>query len=82
MAITLDKDAEDRLLSSVKRYFREELDQEIGDLKAKLLLRFILKEIGPCIYNRAVGDVHAHLRDVIDEVDAVCFEPELGFWKT
>ena len=80
MTIELEKEAEHRLLASIKRYFEEQLELEIGDLKAILLLRFILKEIGPCIYNRAIGDVRAHLRDVVEEVDGVCFEPEFGYW--
>lgn len=80
MTIALEKEAERRLLASIKRYFLEQLELEIGDLKATLLLRFILKEIGPCIYNQAIGDVRAHLRDVVEEVDGVCFEPEFGYW--
>jgi len=82
MTIEMEKEAEERLVESIKQYFEQEFDLEIGDLKAKLLLRFVLKEIGPTIYNRAVFDVQNHLRDVVDEVDGVCFEPELGFWKT
>jgi uncharacterized protein (DUF2164 family) len=81
MTIELEKDIEKRILESIKRYFAEALETEIGDLKASLLLRYILKEIGPTIYNRAVLDASAHLRDVVDELDAVCFEPEFGYWK-
>ena len=80
MTIELEREVEHRLLASIKRYFEEQLETEIGDLKATLLLRFILKEIGPCIYNRAVGDVQAHLRNVVEEIDGVCFEPEFGYW--
>jgi uncharacterized protein (DUF2164 family) len=81
VTIELDKEIERRLLTSIKRYFAEELESEIGDLKATLVLRFILKEIGPVIYNRAVDDVSRHVREIVDEIDGVCFEPEFGFWK-
>ncbi len=81
MTIELDKEIERRMLTSIKEYFKEQLDTEIGDLKATLLLRFILKEIGPTIYNRAVADASRHLRDVVDEIDGVCFAPEFGYWK-
>ena len=77
----LEKDVEARLLASIKRYFAEELESEIGDLKARLVLRFVLAEIAPCVYNRAVEDVARHLRNVVDEIDGVCFEPEFGFWR-
>jgi uncharacterized protein (DUF2164 family) len=52
MSITLPKEIENRLIGSVKKYFEENLDSEIGDLKATLLLDFFLKEIGPTIYCR------------------------------
>ena len=38
MAITLSPDANKKALASIKRYVRENLDEEIGDLKAALLL--------------------------------------------
>jgi len=81
MSIELEKETEQQMVSSIKRYFEEDLDLEIGDLKATLLLRYILKEICPTVYNVAVADVRKHFRDVVDEIDGVCFEPEFGFWK-
>lgn len=81
MSIELEKETEQQMVASLKRYFEGELELEIGDLKATLLLRYILKEIGPTVYNVAVADVRKHFRDVVDEIDGVCFEPEFGFWK-
>jgi len=81
MAIELERETEQRILESIVDFFREELDQEIGDLKARLVLRFVLKEIAPSAYNQAVFDVKKHLGDVLDEIDGVCFEPEFGYWK-
>ena len=80
MAIELERETEQRILESIVDFFREELDQEIGDLKARLVLRFVLKEIAPSAYNQAVFDVKKHLGDVLDEIDGVCFEPEFGYW--
>ena len=56
MAITLTPEAEAQTMASLKRYVREELDQDIGDLKAKLLLDYLLKEVGPVVYNQAISD--------------------------
>ena len=81
MAIELTKEAEDRLLASIKRYFDETLDQEIGDLKARLLLDFCLKEIGPNVYNRAIADAQAFLTDRVADLDGSCYEPEFGYWN-
>jgi uncharacterized protein (DUF2164 family) len=81
MAIELDAETSERLKASLKRYFAEALDLDIGDLKASLLLQFILKEIGPSIYNRAVADAQSCMQDMVSDVDGTCFEPEYGYWK-
>jgi hypothetical protein len=45
-----------QLIESIKRFFEEKLDEEIGDLKASIFLDFCLQEICPSVYNRAVID--------------------------
>lgn len=81
MAIELEKEARGRLIASIKRYFEESLEQEIGDLKAALLLDYVLKEIGPSVYNQAVADAQARMAEIVDEIDETCYEPEFGYWK-
>jgi uncharacterized protein (DUF2164 family) len=80
MAITFSKESEDRMIESIKRFFAEAMDEEIGDLKASLLLEFCRKEIGPTIYNRAVSDAQSHLQDKVADMDGSCYEPEFGYW--
>ena len=81
MAIQLSRQIEHRLAESIKRYFAEHMDDEIGDLKAQLLLDFCLREIGPSIYNQAVADAQAHLQEKITDLDNACYQPEFGYWK-
>jgi uncharacterized protein (DUF2164 family) len=81
MAIELDPETKKQLTASLKRYFAEALDLDIGDLKASLLLQFILREIGPSIYNRAIADAQSCMQDMVSEVDGTCYEPEYGYWK-
>ena len=38
MAIKLSDETRKRLISSVRRYFEENMDEAVGDLKATLLL--------------------------------------------
>jgi len=56
MPIKLAKESEAFLIGSLKRYAAEELDLAMGDLKAKLFLDYVLREIGPTVYNQAVAD--------------------------
>jgi len=80
MAITLEPDAKQQAIGSLKRYFAENWDADVGDLKADLLLDFILREIGPSVYNRAIGDAQVYLRERIADLEAACFEKEFAYW--
>ena len=46
----------------------------------RALLGFVLKEIGPSIYNAAIGDAQAFLRDRLADLEATCYEPEFTYW--
>jgi uncharacterized protein (DUF2164 family) len=81
MAIKLKKEDELRAVASIRRFFKENMEEEIGDLKSSLLLNFVLLEIGPTLYNQAVFDVQAYMQGKIIEADGVCYEPEFGYWK-
>ena len=78
--ISLPDDVTKQSIESIKRYFSENLDQEIGDLKASLVLDFILKEIAPSVYNRAIADAQTYLRDRVADLEGACSVPEFAFW--
>jgi uncharacterized protein (DUF2164 family) len=82
MAIELSPETTKRLHDSLKRYFAERLDQDIGDLKAGGLLTYVLKEIGPTIYNRAIADAQTYLQERLVDLEAVCYEKEFTYWAT
>ena len=81
MAIKLAEEARTQSIESIKRYFEEHMDEEVGDLKAGLLLDFVLEEIGPSIYNKAVSDAQTYFRDRTTDLDGACYEPEFGYWR-
>ena len=80
MAITLEDEVRKQAVASVRRYFAENWDQDVGDLKAGLLLDYFLKEIAPSVYNRAIADAQVYFRDRAADLEATCFEREFGFW--
>ena len=82
MSIILSDTARKQSIASIRRYFTEELDQNIGDLKAGLLLEFILTEIGPSIYNGAIGDAQMYMRDRVADLDGLCTAPEFAYWPS
>lgn len=81
MAIALSKDLRRRAIESIKRYFAENLDDDIGDLKSGLLLDFFLEEIGPSVYNRAIADAQAYFQERTTDLEGVCYAPEFEYWQ-
>ena len=81
MPIEISKEAKTRMLASIKRWFVESMEDEIGDLKASLLLDFCLKEIAPTVYNQAVADAQANLQNKVGDLENSCYQPEYAYWK-
>jgi len=80
MAIKLSPETTKRLVASLKRYAAENLDEEIGDLKAGLFLDYCLAEIGPVVYNQAIADAQSYFTGRVADLEGVCHEAEFGFW--
>ncbi len=81
MTIKLEQETHARVIASIKRFFAEHMDDEVGDLKASLLLDFALREIGPSIYNQAVADAQARIHEAVVDLDGSCYEADLGYWN-
>jgi uncharacterized protein (DUF2164 family) len=80
VAITLSDDTTRKALASLKRYFDEQREEALGDLQAHLLLEYFVEEVGPSIYNAALADAQAYLRERLDDLDGACGVPEFGYW--
>ena len=70
----------DRALRSIQDYFETERDETLGVIAAGALLDFVLAEIGPSVYNRAVRDAQEHLHARLAELDIDVHEPEFPYW--
>ena len=68
------------IIHKIKRYFVEELDEDIGQFDAEFLLEFFGNEIGPYYYNQGLQDAGrliAQQADVIQEALYTMEEPVL-----
>ena len=81
MSIDIPKEQRERAILSIERYFREYMDEPIGNVAAGGLLGFFLDEIGPLVYNRAVSDVQENLQARVMEVDVEVHEKEFSYWN-
>lgn len=81
MAIKIPAEKKRQVIYSIRKYFAENLEEEIGDLKADLILDFILKEIGPTVYNQAVSDAQVYFQDKTNDLELTVYENDLGYWS-
>jgi uncharacterized protein (DUF2164 family) len=81
VAIELNADQKKRALASIKTFASQELDQDLGDLKAGLVLEFVLNEIAPTVYNQAIADAQAYFRDRVADLEGVCYHAEFAYWQ-
>jgi uncharacterized protein (DUF2164 family) len=81
MSLTLSPDARTKALASLRRYFSEELEHELGELPAQLFLDFVLEEIGPSVYNAAIADAQTYVRDRVAELEDALHAPEFPHWQ-
>jgi uncharacterized protein (DUF2164 family) len=77
----LEPETEQYLLGSIRRFFAEEMDEDIGDLKATRVLDFCIMEIGPSVYNQAIADAQAFLERTVADLGGVHYEAEFDYWK-
>ncbi|HZZ18190.1 MAG TPA: DUF2164 domain-containing protein [Opitutaceae bacterium] len=80
MGVELNKQDRESAIASLRRFFSKELESEITELHARLLLDYFLKEIGPFSYNQGVKDAEAFFRARIEDLPGICYEDPLGYW--
>ena len=76
LRIRLTDDRRERMLRSLRKFFAEELDLDLGDLAAARVLDFFAKELGAPVYNQAIQDVRANLQTKLDDLEGEFYEPE------
>ena len=81
MPIALTPEMRKEAIASIERYFREHMDERIGNIAAGALLGYFLEEIGPLVYNKAVADVQERLQARVTELDIEVHEDEFVYWR-
>ena len=75
MLIKLGKEEKDHIIHQIKDYVVKEYGEDMGDLAALNWLDFIVKEIGPYLYNQGVHDaktlIDQKMVSLEEDVDAL-----------
>ncbi|WP_428154804.1 DUF2164 domain-containing protein [Brevundimonas sp.] len=66
--IEFSKEERTAAAGKLRDYFARELDQDLGQLPAEMLLDFIGKEIGGAFYNRGVHDAQQLVQQKAEDI--------------
>lgn len=69
--IKISKEKKQEMRNIIGEYFREERDEDLGELASTLIVDFIIKELGPYIYNQGVEDAHVYIKDKVEDLFAL-----------
>jgi uncharacterized protein (DUF2164 family) len=78
--IELSKQARLDAITSIQRYFQENMPESIGNMAAGLLLNYFVEEIGPAIYNQAIADSQARIQQRLSDLEGELYVPEFQYW--
>lgn len=79
MTIELPKQIRANAIASIKRYFEENMPEPIGDMPAGLLLNFLIEEIGPLFYNRAIADAQERLQQRVSDLNGELYAEDFQY---
>lgn len=69
LSIKILKEEKKELVRSVQAFFEEERSETIGDLAAEQFIDFMMKELGPYIYNKAISDARLLVNEKFSQVE-------------
>ncbi|MEO0384687.1 MAG: DUF2164 domain-containing protein [Pseudomonadota bacterium] len=57
------------LVTGLQAYFADEFDETLSAFRAEELLTFMLKQLGPSLYNAGIQDARAFMAEKLDDLD-------------
>lgn len=74
--IELTKDRRDALIREIREYLATNHEEDVGDLKATLLLDFFLERLGAPVYNQALRHAQAYFQERLVDLEIELSQPE------
>ncbi len=74
--IEFSKEETALIVNKIQLYFREELDQDLGQFDSQFLLDFFSEEVGSYYYNRGLQDAQAVLESRLESIGEAIYELE------
>ena len=67
-SIEIDQQKKKILIEKIKVFYSKEMEEEIGEFKAKKLMDFFMNELAVQIYNMAVEDAKEYMSQRIEDL--------------
>ncbi|MBW2241492.1 MAG: DUF2164 domain-containing protein [Deltaproteobacteria bacterium] len=64
------------LIEAIQAFYADRFGDQLGDLKAGLILDFFVERLGPPIYNQAIHDAHDFISEKLIDLDGEFYEPD------
>lgn len=66
--IKLSKEKKEHMIKTIKTYFSNERNEDLGDLGAALILDFFVDKLAPEFYNQGINDCYAYMNDRVEDI--------------
>jgi uncharacterized protein (DUF2164 family) len=76
MRIRLSPERRSALVEAIRRYAREEWEEELSTFRAEALLDFFVAGLGPPVYNQGVRDAAGYVAEKLADIEGDVFEVE------
>ncbi len=74
--LTFTKQEKTLIIQRIQDYFADELDQDIGQIPAEMLLNFFTEQFGNYYYNRGLNDAHGAFMGKMDDFADIIYSLE------
>ena len=80
MKVEIPQEIRAQVITSIQRYFQENMPEPVGDLAAGLLLSFFIEEFGGIIYNQAIANAQTRIQQRLGDLGDELYVPEFQYW--
>ena len=74
--IRLTPERESMLLDAIRAHFDAEFDEPLSEFRARALLEFFVRELGPPVYNQGVRDAVSYVQQKLNDIEGDVHEVE------
>jgi uncharacterized protein (DUF2164 family) len=75
MRIRLSDERRKRIERLLQAFFTSELDREISEFQAGVVLDFFIRELGAPVYNQAIQDARGFFQEKLSDLEGEFYEP-------